>query len=364
VTDLKSADRLRLAEPEPTRPKAVRPVLVWSAVGAVCVTFAAYVYVSWIVSGNATPVGPGPDAIPGSTRLAMTAFQIACPILAVVAIVYVVRKSLRERQVCVEAAVVIGSAIAWWHDPLINWFQPVLFYNAGLVNFGNWTENIPGWLSPGGRLMAEPVLMIGMIYIWMPLAMGSIARWAMGRARRRWQTLGPVRTFCCGWLAVYVIEFPLEIFAVYHGLLGYPAAIPGLTLWAGRTVQIPLYGPILWSLVLSASGALMFFRNKAGQIRVESGVDTLRWAGPGARSVLRVLAVTGFLHVVAIGVYDVPINVSGLYAGHTDTYPTYLRTQFCGPGTPRACPDGTRFDDPRAGEVTSAPRAALRTPAG
>ena len=46
----------------------------------------------------------------------------------------------------------------------------------------------------------------------------EIARWAMGRARRRRPTLGPVRTFCAGWLAVYVIEFPLEIFAVHHGL--------------------------------------------------------------------------------------------------------------------------------------------------
>ncbi|WP_249025945.1 spirocyclase AveC family protein [Mycobacterium europaeum] len=103
--------------------------------------------------------------------------------------------------------------------------------------------------------------MIGMIYIWMPLTMGSTARWAMGRARDRWPALGPVRTFCCGWLAVYVIEFPLEIFAVHHGLVGYPAAIPGLTLWAGQTVQLPLYGPVLWSLVLSSIGALMFFRN-------------------------------------------------------------------------------------------------------
>ncbi|MGO9184048.1 MAG: spirocyclase AveC family protein [Mycobacterium sp.] len=51
----------------------------------------------------------------------------------------------------------IGSTIAWWHDPLINWFQPVLFYNAGLVNFGNWMENVPGSLSAGSRLMAEPV---------------------------------------------------------------------------------------------------------------------------------------------------------------------------------------------------------------
>jgi hypothetical protein len=348
VTDLESRGRLGHAEQtvaEPERIKTVRAVLVWSGVGAACVVAASYVYFSWIVSGNAAPVSPGSDPIPAGTRLAMTAFQIACPILAVVAIAYVIRKSVREHQLCVEAAIVIGTAIAWWHDPLINWLQPVLFYNAGLVNFGNWTQNIPGWLSPDGRLMAEPVLMIGMIYVWMPLTMGSIARWAMSRARRRWPTLGPVRTFCCGWLAVYVIEFPLEIFAVRHGLLGYPASIPGLTLWAGQTVQIPLYGPVLWSLVLSSSGGLMFFRNKQGQIRVESGIETLRWAGSRTKSVLRVLAVTGFMHAMAIGVYDLPVNLAGLYAGPTHTYPTYLRTQFCGPGTPRPCPDGTRFDD-------------------
>jgi hypothetical protein len=345
MTDLKAPEQLRGTQ-GPAEISTVRPVLVWSAIGAVCFAVAGYVYIAWIVSGNATPVSPGPDAIPGGTRLAMTAFEILCPIFAVAAIVYVVRKSLRERRLCVEAAIVIGSAVAWWHDPLINWLQPVLFYNAGLVNFGNWTENIPGWLSSDGRLMAEPVLVIGMIYIWMPLTMGSIGRWAMGRARHRWPGLGPVRTFCCGWLAVFALEFPLEIFAVHHGLVGYPASIPGLTLWAGETVQLPLYGPILWSLVLTSSGGLMFFRDKAGQIRVERGMDTLGWAGPRLKSVLRVLAVTGFLHVVAIGVYDIPVNIAGLYAGPTDTYPTYLRTQFCGPDTPRPCPDGTRFDDP------------------
>lgn len=349
MTDVKSPDEVGhiAGGVEQAQIKPIRPVLFWSTVGAVCIAIAAYVFASWILSGNAVRVGPGPDPIPSGTRLAMTVFQIACPLFALAAVVYVVRKSLRERALCVEAAIVIGSSIAWWHDPLINWFQPVLFYNAGLVNFGNWMENVPGSLSPGSRVMVEPVLMIGMIYVWMPLAMGSIARWAMGRARRTWPALGPVRTFCCGWLAVYVIEFPLEIFAVHHGLVAYPASIPGVTLWAGQTVQLPLYGPILWSLVLSTSGALMFFRNRVGQIRVEAGVETLRWVGPRTRGLLRVLAVAGFLQVVAIGVYDVPVNFAGFYAGPTQTYPSYLRTQYCGPGTPRSCPNGTLFDDHR-----------------
>lgn len=117
MTDLKSSSRTEPSAVEPPQIKTIRPVLFWSSVGAVCVVVAAYVYASWIIAGNALPVGPGPDPIPGGTQVAIAVFQIVCPLLALVAIGYVVRKSLRERQLCVEAAIVIGSAIAWWHDP-------------------------------------------------------------------------------------------------------------------------------------------------------------------------------------------------------------------------------------------------------
>lgn len=345
MTDLTAPERVDAGGRAPARAATLRPVLVWAPVGAVCTVFAAYVYVAWIVSGDATPADPGPDPVPAVTRVAALAFQIITPMLALAVITYVVRKSLRERRVCSEAMVVIGSAIAWWHDPLINWLQPTLFYNATLLNFGAWVENIPGWLSPDGRLLSEPVLMIGLSYVWMPLTLGLIARWAMSRARRRRPLLGPVRTFCCGWLAVYLVEFSLELIAVRTGLVGYPATIPALTLWAGKIYQLPLYGPVLWSLVLTSGGGLLFFRDGAGHTAVERGIDTLSWAGARLKPVISVLAVTGFLHVVAIGAYDLPVNIAGLYAGRTNVYPTYLRTQLCGPGTPRACPDGTRFDD-------------------
>jgi hypothetical protein len=83
-------------------------------------------------------------------------------------------------------------------------------------------------------------------------------------------------------------------------------------------------------------------------------MDTLRWAGPRMKSVSRVLPVTGFLHVVAIGVYDAPINLTKLYARPTDTYPTYLRTQFCGPGTATGVPGWHAVQRPVA-----APSSAL-----
>lgn len=43
--------------------------------------------------------------------------------------------------------------------------------------------------------------------------------------------------------------------------------------------------------------------------------------------------VTGeFLHVVAIADYDLPVNLLGFYAGPTDNYRSYLRTEFGGDG--------------------------------
>jgi hypothetical protein len=86
VTDLKSPSRPMPSTSEPAHIRTIRPVLFWSSLGAVFVVAAAYIYLSWIASGDVTPVNPGPDPIPEATRFAMTAFQIVCPLLALVAI--------------------------------------------------------------------------------------------------------------------------------------------------------------------------------------------------------------------------------------------------------------------------------------
>jgi hypothetical protein len=93
LTDRASPGVVGHVEPtvaQPAKVKTIRPALFWSSIGAIGVVFAAYGYTAWIVSGDATPVEPGPDPIPTGTRLAIAAFQIACPILAVAAIGYVV----------------------------------------------------------------------------------------------------------------------------------------------------------------------------------------------------------------------------------------------------------------------------------
>jgi hypothetical protein len=109
-------------------------------------------------------------------------------------------------------------------------------------------------------------------------------------------------------------------------------------LWAGHTYQVPLYGPALWSAVLTGIGALRFHLDERGFTLVERGIERVT-VGARATTLLRTLAVVGFIHVSAVLAYDLPINLAGLYAGPVGPYPTHLRTQQCGPGTPVACPD-------------------------
>jgi hypothetical protein len=317
--------------------RRTRPVLIWATIGAACTVFALYVYCSWIVSGQAKRVYPGADPVPGYANTWALIFQICGPIMAAIAVIYVVRKCIRERRLCLDAMILIGTMIAWWHDPLINWLRPAVYYNATMLNFGSWTERIPGWISLNGRFMPEPVLMLGLAYIWMTLGFAMLATWAMRRARGRWPRLGAVGTFFAAWLVAFVLEIALEILSVRTGLVGYPAAPAALTLWAGHTYQLPVYGPLLWSGVLTSIGALRFFLNDRGQTVAERGSDRVP-VGTRTRTLLRTLAVIGFVHVVAIVGYDLPVNLAGLYASPTETYPTYLRTQQCGPGLPTECP--------------------------
>jgi len=326
---------------EPTSPeddgasRTFRPAAVWAACGVACTALAAYAYTAWFVSGDARHVGTGTDALTTGTKVSIVIFEAVSVTLAVVAIVYVVRRCRRERRLCLDAMIVIAWAVTWWHDPLINWLRPAVFYNAGLANLGSWSEQVPGWLSANGRFHPEPILLIGTIYVWLGLFLGMLATSVMRRTRRQRPAFGALRIFLAAWAVIFCVDLVLEIVAIRTELVAYPSSIASLTLWAGRTYQLPLYEMMLWSFVLTATGALRFRVDERGRSLPERGADRI---GSGRQATIwRLLAVIGFVQVVALG-YDAVMVGTTLYAGPTDEYPTYLRTRQCGPGTHVACP--------------------------
>ncbi|WP_155726949.1 hypothetical protein [Mycobacterium avium] len=68
MTDLKSSSRAEPSAIEPPQIKTIRPVLFWSSLGAVCVIIAAYVYISWIASGNEELSRPVDWGVSGDLR--------------------------------------------------------------------------------------------------------------------------------------------------------------------------------------------------------------------------------------------------------------------------------------------------------
>jgi hypothetical protein len=311
-------------------------VIGWAVFGFLCTVLAAWVYVRWFTSGDARAVGVGPDPLSSSTRFWVDVFQVISPLLAVLAVVHAVRSSRRQGRLSLDAMLVIGWSISWWHDPLINWLRPSVFYNAAFFNRGSWSAQIPGWISPNARFLPQPVLGIGAVYVWLGLAFGMLATGVMRWARRRWPTVGPLGIVVTAFIVVFVAEFLLELLVVRTQLVAYPSAIRGLTLWAGTTHQMPVYEQVLWSGVLTFTGALRFFVDPRGRSFVERGADRLQ-IGARLRTTLRLFAVIGAVHAAAFS-YDIAVNAAGLYAGSVAQYPSYLRTQQCGPGTDILCP--------------------------
>jgi hypothetical protein len=252
----------------------------------------------------------------GTARAALV-FQLAVPTIAVVTVVVLVVRCRSQRRLTLDAMIAIGWVISWWHDPLINWQQPAVLYNASLVNAGSWVAHVPLWSNHSADGLPEPVLMIGAIYIWLGLGFGVLGAAAMRWARRRRPGLGMVPTVLAGFAAVFAVELLLELIAIRSELVAYPSAIAGLTLWAGKTYQVPLYAQALWSMTLTATAALRFFAADR-----DGGPD--RAAAPSRRAAaVRLLAVVGFVHVAALA-YDGAMNATVPFAGPTEPYPTYL----------------------------------------
>jgi Spirocyclase AveC-like len=275
--------------------------------------------------------------VPTHVHVAVVTFEVVSTIAALVAVSVVARGVWRARRLTLDAMLMLAWTATWWHDPLINWLRPTVFYNSASINAGSWTEHVPGWFSPNAQSMPEPLLIIGTVYVWMGVLCAVGVDRVMTKVERVSRRPSPIRAFLAAWLAVAAFEVTMEIIAVRTGLTGYPSSIRALTLWAGTTHQLPIYEMAMWSLVLTAVGALRHSaRGRDGRTVVESGADRL---GLSARrsTLIRLVAVIGFVNLAGL-TYDVAMIATSTHAGPVGVYPSYLRTDQCGPGTAIRCP--------------------------
>ena len=321
--------------------RGTQPIAVWALLGIAVIAVQAYVYGSWILSGDATPTPHGATPVPRWMTLSARGWEGASLIILVV-ILYrlVIRPWRREGQPRLDGILFIGFLSLYWQDPIVDYVQPWFTYNTAFVNFGSWAPHIPGWVSPNMHRLPEPLLFIGPMYGITVLLFARIGNAAMRRAKAHWpriDKLGLVLV-CLG--TMMVMDVILEPLWLRFGLISYPGAIEGWTLFHGKYYQYPLYQAPLAALFFGSFACLRYFKNDRGETLAERGLSTFRLS-PGRKTGLRILAVIGACNLCFALGYNVPAQI---FAIHSDVWPeditkrSYLTDGLCGPGTDYACP--------------------------
>jgi hypothetical protein len=251
-------------------------------------------------------------------------------------LIYFTRTLWRDRMLAPIQVLMLGWLLTYWQDPWLNIFRPNFTYNAHLLNYGSWAEFIPGWLSPNGSRIPEPLMINFSAYVFQLPVSTLFGWWVMGKAKARFPKFDGFRLFLCGWAAMIVLDLGQEILAtrVVH-YDAYPGAF-GPKLWAGEFYQIPLYEFFFFPLALAGCSALYFFRDDKGRMLAERGIDRLRIGG-FKRDLLRVLAVATFANLMN-GFYIFAMAILSLYSDPWPQMPSWLRNNVCGTGTVYECP--------------------------
>jgi Spirocyclase AveC-like len=322
----------------------VVPVRYWAFAGALIVAFILYALISWVSGPFFHQVKPGPTPEPGWMKVSLVVWQSALGVLWLGMLWWwVVRPWRRERTVTTEGLFTIAGMTLFFQDPLSDYFNVWVTYNAHLVNWGSWVHEIPGWMAYGapGHDVVEPPLFVPFCHGTAWIIFCLIGSWMIRVARRQFPRMGVGGLFAVVWGGMFVMDLIVE------GLLYVPFGI--FTFAGGHSPNLfpqsyhkfPLHEALfvgLWSTVLVF---LFHFRDDRGMTFVERGADRVR-GGVLKRAGLRLLALIAALQVGFFVVYMVP--TIAFFASKSTAWPrdlqnrSYLLDGLCGQGTAFACP--------------------------
>lgn len=345
--------------------RKLKPVKAWAVVGALFLALEAFVLVRWIFSGQAVRNTTGYDQIPGWMQSMIVAQQIVYPIMAMLAIYFlVIRPWRRQGHLTLDGLFTLVFATLYWQDPLTNYLAPWFTYNTGFINFGSWTSSLPGWVSPNGHLLSEPVIAAGSLYPGFVFPFIILSNWVMRKAKQRYPRMGKfgLAMVCLSFMAFGDLIFEMSWSRM--GFYTFNGVIDDLTIWQGHYYQFPLYETLTWGGVWACWACLRYFRDDKGRTIAERGIDDVK-ATPKQKTGLRFLALVGICNLIW-QVYNIP---TVLLTAHIDSWNAdiqsrpYLTSGICGPDTAYACPGpGTPIPRPNSRHVD--PTGQLITPPG
>lgn len=308
------------------------PIVLWAIAGCLFLAGELYVIGSWVLGPNFVPTPEGADQISDIQRIYFLMLQIGVTgLFLFFAYMWLIKPWLREGRMTSSGRLFAAGSMLFIYDCSMNYTATVLFYNSHLANFGSWTlGSWPGWLSPMGNVLPEPIFVSPPGYTTFVLTQAVFVCWLVRKAKTKWPKLGTLSIIGLIVLGCTIVDSVLETLLVRSGVYAYPGAIRSLTLFAGETYQFPLYEGLLFGgFGIGAMAVLNFFRDDKGQTFVERGVERLR-IGEFGKQWLRGLAVYGFCHLMFFTLYMVPMQWFSLNSDpFPEGYPPSLVNNMC-----------------------------------
>jgi hypothetical protein len=349
TTEAPRADRTRAertgAEAPPGRTGAVIP---WAVFGALWLLFAGQAIVRWIAGSTfASSPALGPDRFGGVSLVVLRVIEAASVVILIATFwVYLLAPLRRTRRLQLDGMIVIGALCAVAIDPLINYFHYTFAWNAHAINLGTWLGAFPLHSGPGygeGLVWAVPQ------YLYLGIGLGAIECIIIRRLRlrRRFPAITNVAAFTASYLAIFLLDLVIEQLFLRTHVYGFPRTIRALTLFPGTQYQFPLYESLFVGFYATGFAALRMsaFDHPQGLSFVERGIERIR---PGARTLVRLLAVAGFCAGWAAVSYFLPWSWMSVNANSINHHlPSYMAPAGAAPSP--------------AGDLVTGPAPAART---
>jgi Spirocyclase AveC-like len=313
------------------RPQS-EPGMLFAILGLAILFVIASTLATWVTGPDFHPAPTGNDVPPYLLIFIIRLFEaFAFAMCAGWLWFVVIRPWRRTGELSWDGMLTFAFLSMWIQDPMCNYFNFTFAYNGYLTNMGSWSASIPGWQSPRGGNLPEPLFLIGGVYFWFCTLNAIAFSWALGRLRSRFPQLSMLTIVPLAFMTLVVLDLLLQIPATRLGLFAYPGAVAELTFWAGQPYQFPIYGDLLINVVFMAVGLLRFYRNDKGLSLAERGIERLN-VKPALQKFLRTLALVAVCNICYFCFYFMPYAWFAMSADAFPRYPSYMLSE-CRAGT-------------------------------
>lgn len=366
-TDARSSP-LSSPAPAPTSRRTTKPVNVWAVVGALWTALTVYCWGAWLYLGHARPSPLGPTPVPTWQKVSAWSWQIFFMIALAVAVWKLIIKPYRaDGRIGFDGLFGLSWVMLWaLQDPWANYTVQQFNYSAVVTNLGCPQCHAPGWQSPGGENMAEPLLMGPGMYMAFFVGFCVWANKLMASAQVRWPRLGNLGLvgIAVGFMIFW--DTVAEIVWIRTGMYHMGGGIRYITLWHGHWYQMPINENVMWGLTWGLIACLRYFKNDRGETLAERGLSKLDF-GSKQKTALRFLALVGIMNTIMFLCFNLPHQ---WFSTHADFFPaeiqerSYFTNGMCGLGTDYACPGPTvpMSSGPDSGHAT--PWGTFQAPKG